>query len=341
MLPTILFKNNSIKMIDQRKLPNQEIYVICRNYKEAAHAISSMVIRGAPAIGVAGAYGVAIESQRTKIKSIKKFIKYMKQVCLTLANARPTAVNLSWAVKRMENRLVGNDSVKNMKQKLVREAIAIEKEDIEANKKLANFGIRFIPKYSNVLTYCNTGGLATAGVGTALGVCEFAHKKGRKIHVYACETRPFLQGLRLTSWELKRMKIPFTLITDNMAGILMKKKKIDLVIVGADRIAANGDTANKIGTYTLAVLANEHKIPFYVAAPFSTVDIYCKTGDFIPIEERSADEYFQWFMPKYRLKDIKVINPAFDVTPNKLIKAIITDKGIYRFPFCLLTKTGN
>lgn len=337
MLPTIAWNNGKVKMIDQRKLPLSEIYVTCSTYTEVAEAIVDMIIRGAPAIGVAAGFGIALAAKEIKTKDINLFYKKMEKVFIEFNNTRPTAVNLFWAIKRMRKAMyncVGN--VEQIKKTLLAEALKIEKEDLEMNKALAKHGSKLIKTKNNVLTYCNTGGLATAGIGTALGVIQHVHNIGKKIHVYTCETRPYLQGARLTTWELNRYKIPFNLITDNMAGYLMSKGKIDLVITGADRIVANGDSANKIGTFTMAVLAKAHKIPFYIAAPSSTVDLSIKTGKDIPIEQRNPKEVTTFLGRQIVQKNVKVINPAFDVTPHEYITAIITEKGVFYPPY---TKT--
>ncbi|MBI5874635.1 MAG: S-methyl-5-thioribose-1-phosphate isomerase [Deltaproteobacteria bacterium] len=345
MFKTIEWKNNSVVMIDQRLLPTEEIYrtllpteEIYRTYKDfldVAEAIREMVVRGAPAIGVAAAMGVALGALQINAKERKGFAKEFEKVCKIMASTRPTAVNLFWAIERMKRVLKQNpkSGADELKQLLVQEAKNIHKQDIEINKRMGRHGSKLIKNKATILTHCNAGALATAGYGTALGVIRAAVEDGKKIKVFADETRPFLQGSRLTAWELMKDGIDTTLITDNMAGYMMKKGLIDVVIVGADRIAANGDTANKIGTYSVAVLAKEHKIPFYVAAPISTIDLKIKNGEKIPIEERDIREVTHIKDIPVAPGGIKVRNPAFDVTPNKFITAIITEKGVSRKSF--------
>jgi methylthioribose-1-phosphate isomerase len=299
------WKGDALELLDQRKLPECIEYVTCRNAGEVAAAIRDMVVRGAPAIGCAAAFGIALEPKEASYE--------------VLAKSRPTAVNLFWALERM----------RKAKDKRT-EAQAIFAEDLAVNRSIGSHGAKLIPQDARVLTYCNTGALATAGHGTALGVIRSARDKG--ISVVACETRPYLQGARLTAWECLQEGIPCTLITDNMAGHLMSRKEIDLVIVGADRIAANGDTANKIGTYTLAVLAERHRLPFYVAAPLSTFDAACADGSRIPIEERPADEVTGYRGQRWAPENVPVRNPAFDVTPAGLITAIICEKAVVQAP---------
>lgn len=335
MFKTVEWKNNSIVMIDQRLLPNEEVYRTYTDYLDVAEAIRAMVVRGAPAIGVAAAMGVALGAFQINAKGRKEFVKEFEKICKVMASTRPTAVNLFWAIDRMKRVVKANIGMSpdELKERLVCEAKEIHDEDIEINKKMGRHGSKLIKNKATVLTHCNAGALATAGYGTALGVIRAAIEDGKKIKVFADETRPFLQGSRLTAWELMKDGIDTTLITDNMAGYMMKKGLIDLVIVGADRIAANGDTANKIGTYSVAVLAKEHKIPFYVAAPISTIDLNIKHGDKIPIEERDIREVTHIKDIPIAPKNIKVKNPAFDVTPNRLITAIITEKGVARKSF--------
>ena len=338
MLPTIAWSKNKVVMIDQRKLPWQEAYVECRNYDQVAEAIKKMVIRGAPAIGVAAAFGVALGI--LKVKKKQDLRKEFRKIVLRLEKTRPTARNLFWAVEKMRKALgkAENLDLSELKERLIEEALAIEKEDIETNRKIGFFGKKLIRNKDSILTHCNAGELATAGYGTALGIIRAAYEEGKKIQIYVDETRPFLQGARLTCWELSRLRIPFILITDNMAGWLMQKKEISVVITGADRIARNGDTANKIGTYSLAVLANENKIPFYVAAPLSTIDFDFAQGNEIPIEERAAQEVREINGRCFTLPKVKVRNPAFDVTPARFISAIITEKGIARPPYRISLK---
>ena len=322
-------------MIDQRKLPGQETYVVCSDYRQVIKAIKEMVIRGAPAIGVAAAMGVALGADAIKADSLKSFLSRFNKICEDMIRARPTAVNLSWAVERMRNLVDNsvNQKIEVLKKALIQEARHMLVEDIAINKRLGSIGQKVIKNRATVLTHCNAGALATGGYGTALGVIRAAKEAGKKVQVIADETRPFLQGTRLTAWELVRERIPVTVITDNMAGYLMKKGLIDVVIVGADRIAANGDTANKIGTYSVAVLAKEHGIPFYVAAPCSTIDRQIKTGEDIPIEERNEKEVTHVAGKRVAPLGVAVLNPAFDVTPHCYIAGIITEKGILKAPF--------
>jgi len=332
MHPAITWKNGRVVMIDQRQLPGREVYIECKNHERVARAIETLAIRGAPAIGVAAAYGVALGVSRLKggADLDGAFAKIHKRLWRT----RPTARNLFWALERMK--AVYEKSwglgLAALKKRLLAEAAAIDREDVMINRKLGRNGSALIKSGSTVLTHCNAGALATAGYGTALGVVRAAVERGKKVRVVADETRPVLQGARLTCWELTRDKIPVTLITDNMAASLMARGEIDLVIVGADRIARNGDTANKIGTYGVAVLAKENEIPFYVAAPLSTVDLGLKDGNGIPIEERSGDEVRRIRGKLITLPKVDVRNPAFDVTPAKYITAIITERGIARPP---------
>ena len=335
MFKTIEWKNNMVVMIDQRLLPNEEVYRTYMDFLDVAEAVREMVIRGAPAIGVAAAMGIALGAIDIKSKERKEFVKQFNHICNVMAHTRPTAVNLFWAIDRMkrivkENPKLGADE---LKERLVEEAKRIYEEDIEINRQMGRHGSKLIKNRATVLTHCNAGALATAGYGTALGVIRAAIEEGKKIKVFADETRPFLQGSRLTAWELMKDGIDTTLITDNMSGYIMKKGLIDAVIVGADRIAANGDVANKIGTYSVAVLAKEHKIPFYVAAPISTIDLKIKSGDSIPIEERDIREVTHIKDIPIAPNAVKVKNPAFDVTPNRFVTAIITEKGIARKPF--------
>jgi len=334
MFKTVEWKNNTVVMIDQTVLPEKEIYRKYKTYTEVAKAIKDMIVRGAPAIGVSAAMGVALGALKSKATDMKGFSKEFDKITSLMASTRPTAVNLFWAIERMRKVASENAalSVDKLKKRLVEEAKAIHSEDIEICKLIGRHGGKLL-KNGTVLTHCNAGALATAGYGTALGVIRGAIEQGRKIAVYADETRPFLQGSRLTAWELKKDKIDVTLITDNMAGYMMKKGLIDAVVVGADRIAANGDVANKIGTYSVAVLAKEHGIPFYVAAPLSTIDMKIKHGDFIPIEERNEAEVTHLKGKRIAPAGIKLKNPAFDVTPSKLIAAIITEKGAVRKPY--------
>jgi methylthioribose-1-phosphate isomerase len=333
MYPTIEWKDGKVVMIDQRKLPLEEVYVEARDENEMAEAIETMVIRGAPAIGVAAAYGVALGVLRVDPR--EDLAGRFGQILGRLARTRPTARNLFWALERMkgvfeENRLLPCGA---LALRLIREAQAIEQEDLETNRRIGAFGRELVKDGDSILTHCNAGGLATAGYGTAVGVIRAAFEEGKKIHVFVDETRPFLQGARLTVWELDRLGIPMTLITDNMAGWMMKNGEIDLVVTGADRIARNGDAANKIGTYSAAVLAKHHSLPFYVAAPLSTFDFSLRRGGEIPIEERPAREVREAGGCAVTLPHIPVRNPAFDVTPAKLITAIVSERGIARPPY--------
>jgi methylthioribose-1-phosphate isomerase len=335
MIKTIIWKNNTVVLIDQRALPLAERYVACKTYKEVISAIKDLTVRGAPAIGVSAAMGAALGALRLPFLSPKEFRRKLFAICDEIAQARPTARNLFWALERMKKRLgqAKHTSQKALVAELINEAKRICLEDIEANRQMGKYGSPLLADGDDILTHCNAGALATAGYGTALGVIRSAHEQRKKLHVYVDETRPVLQGARLTAWELKKEKIPFTLITDNMAGFLMQQGKIGKIIVGADRIAANGDTANKIGTYSLAVLACAHHIPFYVAAPLSTMDVSLKTGAAIPIEERKNEEVTHFKGVRSAPAGIKVYNPAFDITPAKYITAIITEKGILAKPY--------
>ncbi|MSP37847.1 MAG: S-methyl-5-thioribose-1-phosphate isomerase [Deltaproteobacteria bacterium] len=329
---TIEWKNDRVIMLDQRLLPHKEVYRVCRDYNQVAAAIRSMVIRGAPAIGVAAAMGVALGALGAPEKT---FDREFERIVLTLGKTRPTAVNLFWALRRMRDVYAAQRSrgVANVQRALKDEAQKIYQEDIAANRQIGKFGAALMRNAKRIMTHCNAGALATAGYGTALGVLRALKESGSKFEVIVNETRPFLQGTRLTAWELKKEKIPATLITDNMAGYMMAKGKVDAVVVGCDRVAANGDVANKIGTYTIAVLAQRHKIPFYVAGPTSSIDIDCPTGNDIPIEQRDPTEVSHIFGKPLGPKGIKIFNPAFDVTPHELISAIITEKGVINPPY--------
>ena len=337
MIKTVEWTKEGVRMLDQRLLPSEEKYLMLRSYDEVAEAIKKMVVRGAPAIGVSAAMGIALganQSVGTSVADLEDDLGYIFDV---MGKTRPTAVNLFWAIDRMRSRFqqekkVGD--VEKVKEALVAEALAIFEEDIAANRAIGGFGAPLIPDGSTVLTHCNAGALATAGdYGTALGVIRGAIDSGKKVAVIADETRPFLQGLRLTAWELAKDNIPVTVITDSMAGHVMKNGQVDAVVVGADRIASNGDTANKIGTYMVAVLAKQHNIPFYVAAPITTLDLTLASGAEIPIEERDPSEVTHIRDHQLAPDGISVQNPAFDVTPNELITAIITDRGVAEAPF--------
>lgn len=337
MFTTVERTAEGVRLIDQRKLPLVETYVTCATAEETAHAIRDMVVRGAPAIGVTAAFGVAAEATRLAFLPPAPFDAAMDYALAVLRAARPTAVNLMWAVDRMaEVRRAAREagaSPAQTAERLELEARAICDDDLASCRAMGRHGATLVPEGARILTHCNAGGLATAGYGTALGVIRAAHEAGRRIKVLADETRPFLQGARLTAWELMQDGIDVTLIADVAAGSLMRRGEIDLVVVGADRIAANGDVANKIGTYSVAVLAKEHGIPFYVAAPWSTVDLACPDGDHIPIEEREASEVTELFGTRTAPEGVAVRNPAFDVTPSRLIAAIVTERGIAREPF--------
>lgn len=331
MIKTIEWTNGKVVMVDQRLLPGEEIFREYTTAEEVAKSIEEMVIRGAPAIGVAAAMGIALGMREPHSNSELQF----QQTCERMAKTRPTAVNLFWAIDRMNRKFA---ELKDLPLEKIQTGLALEAqkiylEDIEANQQMGKYGNEVVPPEARILTHCNAGALATAGYGTALGVVRAAQEHGKNVQVFADETRPFLQGARLTAWELQKDKIPVTLITDSMAGYFLHQHQIDLVIVGADRIAANGDVANKIGTYSVAVLAKANGIPFYVAAPISTVDLSLENGTGIPIEERSAKEVVEIHGKRTAPEGIQVRHPAFDVTPNDLISAIITDKGIARPPY--------
>ena len=337
MLPTIDWTKDGIVMVDQRKLPAAEIYVTCKTPKEVARAIKTMVIRGAPAIGVAAAMGLALGVRQSKATGTTKLASEFYALCEMMATTRPTAVNLFWSIDRMKRvfaeAATSGQSVGQIKDRLERESRLIHDEDVASCRAMGAHGAAVVPDAARVLTHCNAGALATAGYGTALGVIRGAVEQGKKVAVLADETRPFLQGARLTAWELMRDGINTTVITDNMSGAMMNSGQVDLVVVGADRIAANGDVANKIGTYTVAVLAKEHGIPFYVAAPISTIDLSTPDGSQIPIEERSAKEVTHLGSTRLTPDGAAVRNPAFDVTPNKYVTAIITERGIAKQPY--------
>ncbi|MCS6924485.1 MAG: S-methyl-5-thioribose-1-phosphate isomerase [Candidatus Binatia bacterium] len=341
---TIRWQDGEVVMLDQRLLPTREVYRRYRDYRAVARAITRMVIRGAPAIGVAAAMGIALGArQLQRITDPAAF----ERLCQQFAATRPTAVNLFWAIERMRHayaqvRACGRRAICD---RLTQEALAIYEEDVAANRRMGQYGATLIPPGATVLTHCNAGALATAGYGTALGVIRAAWEQGKQIAVIVPETRPFLQGARLTAWELVKEGIPATLVTDSMVGYFMQKGKIDCVVVGTDRTAANGDVANKIGTYTTAVLAARHRVPFYVAAPTSSIDLLCPTGAQIPIEERAAREVTHILRQQIAPAGVRVANPAFDVTPHELVSAIITEEGIARAPFAqslpLLVQKGK
>lgn len=335
MIRTIEWTDDGVVMLDQRLLPTQEIYRTYTHYSDVAEAIRTMVVRGAPAIGVAAAMGIALGVKTANPGNPAELDTLFERICSDIASTRPTAVNLFWAVERMKG-VYGrsrSQGIAAVRSALMDESIAMHAEDIEANRAMGRFGQELVPAKARILTHCNAGALATAGYGTALGVIRAAVEAGKQIQVYADETRPFLQGARLTAWELQQDNIPVTIITDSMAGHFMQKGIIDCIIVGADRIAANGDVANKIGTYPVAVLAKENDVPFYVAAPISTLDLSIPDGSHIPIEERNADEVRKIMGVPIAPAGAKVANPAFDVTPNRYVHAIITEKGVARPPF--------
>lgn len=338
MIPTLEWIDAGVRFLDQTKLPVEETYVLAKDYREVADAIRAMIVRGAPAIGVSGAMGVALGVLRSSAQTPADLESEMKNICQTLAETRPTAVNLFWGIDRIRQlvRRMAADPrarVSDIQQAAVAEARRMYDEDIAACREMGAHGAALLPRDGGVLTHCNAGALATCGYGTALGVIRAAVERGHKIHVYADETRPFLQGARLTAWELLYDDIPTTVLCDNMAASQMRAGKIQAVIVGADRIAANGDVANKIGTYGVAVLAKEHGIPFYVAAPWSTIDMNTPTGNQIPIEERAAKEVTHFNGRQITPGNAEIANPAFDVTPAKYVTAIITERGVLRAPY--------
>jgi methylthioribose-1-phosphate isomerase len=335
MIKTLEWTAQGVRLIDQTRLPSEELYVTCATYQEVATAIRDMIVRGAPAIGVAAAMGLALGVKQSKAPDVATLRSEFGQMCRTMGETRPTAVNLFAAIRRMQQKFeaVAGQGVHTVKISLVEEAQQMLLEDIAANEAMGRNGATLMPSSGGVLTHCNAGALATCGYGTALGVIRSAIQAGKQIHVFADETRPFLQGSRLTAWELMKDGIPTTLIADNMAGAMMRLGKIKAVVVGADRIAANGDVANKIGTYSVAVLAKEHAIPFYVAAPWTTVDLNTPDGDAIPIEQRSSREVTHHAGKQVAPDGVLVENPAFDVTPSKYIAAIVTERGIARAPY--------
>jgi methylthioribose-1-phosphate isomerase len=331
MVRTVEWRNGAVVLIDQRLLPTQEVYRVCRDYREVARAITDMVVRGAPAIGVTAALGIALGMRQATGSPTRAFDRITRRFAAT----RPTAVNLFWAIERMRDtfRNVRQRSLPEIQTALLDEALRIHRDDIAANRALGRHGAALLPSTARVLTHCNAGALATAGFGTALGIVRAAREAGKDVSVMATETRPFLQGARLTAWELRKDHIPTTLITDSMAGHFLKTAAISSVIVGADRVAANGDVANKIGTYGLAVLAKRHRVPFIVAAPTSTIDLHCRSGSDIPIETRDVAEVTRIADRHIAPGGIRVENPAFDVTPHELITAIVTERGVARPPY--------
>ena len=335
MADTLFWENDRVMLLDQTKLPVEQVYLACEDYRAVAAAIQGMVVRGAPAIGVAAAMGIALGALRTRAADRNDFRRQFEEICGDFAKTRPTAVNLFWAIDHMK-RLVdahGDSSIESLQGLLKAEAIRMAEEDISINRRIGAMGKELISNGDTVMTHCNAGALATAGYGTALGVIRAAHEEGKKIAVFACETRPYLQGARLTAWELKEIGIPVTVITDSMAGHAMRTKGIALVITGADCVCANGDVANKIGTYSLAILAREHGIPFYVAAPLSTINMRRKTGADVSIEERSPREITHFGEKRIVPEGVNVWNPAFDITPAKYLSGLVTEKGIIRKPY--------
>ena len=335
MIQTLEWTDQGVRFIDQTKLPTQEVYVTCKTHEQVADVIRNMVVRGAPAIGVAAAMGIALGVSNSKADNPGDLKREFDQICDVIGKTRPTAVNLFWAIRRMQEKFerIRIRPIPQIKQDLIEEAQRMHAEDIAANQAMGRHGATLMPSSGGVLTHCNAGALATAGYGTALGVIRAAVEQGKKIHVFADETRPFLQGSRLTAWELMKDGIPTTVISDNMAGAMMKKGKIGAIVVGADRIAANGDVANKIGTYGVAILAKEHGIPFYVACPWSTIDLATPNGDAIPIEQRAAMEVTHHGGKQLTPHGVGIENPAFDVTPARYVTAIITERGILRAPY--------
>ena len=335
MIKTLEWTDTGVRFIDQTKLPTEETYVTCKTYQAVANAIRTMIVRGAPAIGVAAAMGIALGVRGSQAATHAELRRDFEEICRVIGATRPTAVNLFWAIRRMQRVFdtVSAQPIAEISQRLVSEAQRMLVEDIACNEAMGKHGAILLPASGGILTHCNAGALATCGYGTALGVIRSAVESGKRLHVYADETRPFLQGSRLTAWELMKDDIPTTVISDNMAGALMRQGKIDAVIVGADRIAANGDVANKVGTYTVAILAKEHGIPFYVAAPFSTVDLATPDGDRIPIEQRASSEVTHLAGKQVAPDGVSVENPAFDVTPARYVTAIITERGIARNPY--------
>lgn len=335
MIKTVEWTDAGVRFIDQTKLPTEETYVTCKTYEEVADAIRTMIVRGAPALGVTAAMGVALGVRDSQAQDLAALRQDLDHICDVLAATRPTAVNLFWGIRRIQAKFdqVSGRPIAEIKSVLVTEACQMLDEDIAANQSMGKHGAVLLPSSGGILTHCNAGALATCGYGTALGVIRAAVEAGKKLQVFADETRPFLQGSRLTAWELMKDDIPTTVISDNMAAAMMRQGKIDAVVVGADRIAANGDVANKIGTYGVAILAKEHGIPFYVAAPFSTVDFNTPDGSQIPIEQRSSREVTHMAGKQITPDGVGIENPAFDVTPHQYVTAIITERGVVRTPY--------
>jgi methylthioribose-1-phosphate isomerase len=332
LIPTVKWEDDAVVMIDQRRLPDEQVFLRCRDHRDVAEAIRSMAIRGAPAIGVAAALGLAL-GVRSSAAEGEALRREFDGMCADLAATRPTAVNLFWAIERMRRCFAGSPGGPPLRDDLLREALAIQEEDVEGCRRMGDLGAALLPDQARVLTHCNAGALATAGYGTALGVIRSAARLGKIVQVFADETRPYLQGARLTAWELMEDGIPTTLIADNMAGFMMAQGEVNAVVVGADRIARNGDVANKIGTYSVAILAREHGIPFYVIAPVSTIDLDTPDGSAIPIEERSPDEVTHHGGRRLAPLGVSVRNPAFDVTPARYVTAIVCERGVVLPPF--------
>lgn len=333
MTKAVEWLGDRVRLLDQTRLPQEESYLELKSYREVAAVIREMRVRGAPAIGVTAAYGLALGVQEMKARTKEEFLEKLSSVSEALASTRPTARNLFWALEQMQKVAQEGENVDQIKQKLVTTAERIHQETEETDLRIGEHGAKLVPEEATILTHCNAGALATAGYGTALGVIKTAHRQGKNVLVYADETRPLLQGARLTAWELVQEGIPVTLITDGVTGYLLSRGKIDCIIVGADRIAANGDVANKIGTYNLAVLAKENEVPFYVAAPRSTIDFSLKSGKEIPIEERSPEEVSHIQGVRVAPEEVSVFNPAFDITPHQYVTAIITEKGVVKEPY--------
>ena len=329
----IEWADGKLRLLDQTKLPWEQTPLVLSHYREVVQAIAEMRVRGAPAIGVAAAYAVAMSAREVQAETHQEFLARLAESGNEIASARPTAVNIAWAVQRMLDVAVSEPDLDRIRARLLAEAQRIQEEDVEINRRMGKYGTELMPEGGAVLTHCNTGALATAGYGTALGVIRAGWESGKRFHVFNTETRPFLQGARLTSWELVKLGIPSTLIVDSGAGLLMRRGEVSCAIVGADRIAANGDVANKIGTYSLAVVARENGIPFYVAAPTSTVDLNISSGSEIPIEERRPEEVTRFGGAQTAPEGIGVRNPAFDITPHQYVTAIVTEKGIVREPY--------
>lgn len=332
-MQTLAWQSDHLRLLDQTRLPAQEVYLDLYHYREMAEAIRSMRIRGAPALGCAAAYGLALAAMEFQDAPPDEFRARLSDAASVLVQTRPTAVNIAWALHRMLAAIDDHADPSSAAGRLIKEALAIQAEDLRNNRELGKHGAAVIPDGATVLTHCNAGALATSGYGTALGVIRAAVEAGKRVHVFADETRPLLQGARLTAWELVHDGIPTTIIADTMAGHFMRRGQIDCVVVGADRIAANGDVANKIGTYQVAVLAHENGLPFYVAAPFSTVDLAARDGEDIPIEERAAEEVLSFAGTRTAAAGVSVRNPAFDVTPHRYVTALITERGLIRPPY--------